>query len=126
MTEQPIQPRERDEEQNPETSTPQPEPADPIRTPEEQADQWADALSGSDVGSDTRAGSLQGGSATGSERDEAQAASDRHLAALGPKLTRAPAGAEPPPGEPREGVNNTGHPREQKTAPGDDADTPTG
>jgi len=47
------------------------------------------ALDGTDVGSDTRAGSLQGGSATGSERDEAQAASDRHLAELGSGLKDA-------------------------------------
>lgn len=48
-----------------------------------------EALSGSDVGSDTRAGSLQGGSATGSERDEAQEVSDRRLAELGRAMKAA-------------------------------------
>ena len=53
--------------------------------PDKDADEkGACALTGSGVGSDTRAGSLQGGSATGSERDEAQAASDRYLADIGP------------------------------------------
>ncbi|MBN8551931.1 MAG: ribonuclease [Caulobacterales bacterium] len=41
------------------------------------------ALDGTDVGSDTRAGSLEGGASTGSENDEAQAASDHHLAEMG-------------------------------------------
>jgi hypothetical protein len=122
MTDQPVEPRERETEQNPAVTTPQPDP-EPGDADEEAA---REALNGSDVGSDTRAGSLQGGSATGSERDEAQAASDRHLAGLGPSLRAAPPKGEGPEGEPSKGVNNTGAPKEQAQAPGDDADTPTG
>ena len=57
----------------------------PDSTPATEADKAAarEALSGSDVGSDTTAGSLEGGASTGSEHDEAQAASDEHLAELG-------------------------------------------
>lgn len=122
MTDQSVEPRERETEQNPAVTTPQPDP-EPGADDEEAA---REALNGSDVGSDTRAGSLQGGSATGSERDEAQAASDRYLAGLGPSLKAAPPKGEAPEGEPSKGVNNTGAPREQAQAPGDDADTPTG
>lgn len=49
------------------------------RTP----DALIDALSGSGVGSDTRAGSLQGGAATGSDDDPDQAAVDRIMADQG-------------------------------------------
>lgn len=49
------------------------------RTP----DTLIDALTGSGVGSDTRAGSLQGGVATGSDDDPDQAAVDRDLAERG-------------------------------------------
>lgn len=124
MTDQPVEPREREREteQNPAVTTPQPDP-EPGADDEEAA---RDALTGTDVGSDTRAGSLQGGSATGSERDEAQAASDRHLAGLGPSLKASPPKGKAPEGEPSRGVNNTGAPKEQAKAPGDDADTPTG
>lgn len=45
------------------------------RTP----DALIDALSGSGMGSDTRAGSLQGGAATGSDDDPDQAAVDKDL-----------------------------------------------
>jgi len=45
------------------------------RTP----DALIEALSGSGVGSDTRAGSLQGGAATGSDDDPDQASVDRTL-----------------------------------------------
>lgn len=70
------------------------------RTP----DALTDALSGSDMGSDTRAGSLEGGAATGSEIDPDQAAINATLAgesegSLDPKT---PAGVEPHP------VKNTG------------------
>ena len=120
--ESPGEPREREPEQNPAVTTPQPDP-EPGSGDAEVA---REALNGSDVGSDTRAGSLQGGSATGSERDAAQAASDRHLAGLGSSLKAAPPKGEAPGGEPSKGVNNTGAPKEQARAPGDDADTPTG
>ena len=49
------------------------------RTP----DALGDALTGSGVGSDTRAGSLRGGAATGSDDDPDQLAVDRDLAARG-------------------------------------------
>ncbi|WGM32254.1 ribonuclease [Brevundimonas sp. NIBR11] len=49
------------------------------RTP----DALIDALTGSGVGSDTRAGSLQGGAATGSDEDPDQAAVDRDIAQRG-------------------------------------------
>lgn len=85
------------------------------------------ALDGTDVGSDTRAGSLEGGSATGSEHDEAQAASDRHLAELGPGLKAAgQTPSSPPRGEPPKGVTNTGHPADASDSPGDNADAATG
>ena len=126
MTDQPPaplgEPRERETEQNPAVTTPQP---DPEPAPDDE-DAARDALSGSDVGSDTRAGSLQGGSASGSERDDAQGASDRHLAGLGPSLREARPKGDAPAGEPSKGVNNTGAPREQARAPGDDADSATG
>ena len=61
-------------------------------TPDSKAGRNAarEALSGTDDGSDTRAGSLEGGSATGSERDAAQEASDRHLAELGRAMKTEP------------------------------------
>lgn len=49
------------------------------RTP----DALIDALTGSGMGSDTRAGSLEGGAATGSDDDPDQAAVDRELAERG-------------------------------------------
>lgn len=49
------------------------------RTP----DTLGDALTGSGTGSDTRAGSLQGGAATGSDDDPDQLAVDRDLAERG-------------------------------------------
>ena len=49
------------------------------RTP----DALGDALTGSGVGSDTRAGSLQGGATTGSDDDPDQLAVDRAMAAGG-------------------------------------------
>lgn len=49
------------------------------RTP----DALIEALSGSGMGSDTRAGSLQGGAATGSDDDPDQASVDRTMAEQG-------------------------------------------
>lgn len=49
------------------------------RTP----DALIDALTGTGVGSDTRAGSLEGGAATGSDDDPDQAAVDRDLSERG-------------------------------------------
>lgn len=49
------------------------------RTP----DALGESLTGTGVGSDTRAGSLEGGAATGSDDDPDQAAVDRDLAERG-------------------------------------------
>lgn len=79
-------------------------------------DALRDALTGSGVGSDTRAGSLQGGAATGSDDDPDQAAVDRAMKAQGQADTPSPrpAGAG-------EAINNTG------VGPGEDArPSPTG
>ncbi len=70
------------------------------RTP----DALAEALSGSGVGSDTRAGSLQGGAATGSDDDPDQAAVDRIMRDQG----RAQADQQSPSGVDRDPVANTG------------------
>ena len=78
MTEQPIEPRERGEEQNPETVSPQPD-VETTDDPDEASSPYSDALSGSGVGSDTRAGSLRGGSASGSEVDTDQQRIDEAL-----------------------------------------------
>lgn len=70
------------------------------RTP----DALTEAMSGSDMGSDTRAGSLQGGAATGSEDDPDQDAINEMLASEGTASADAqsPSGVEPNP------VKNTG------------------
>ncbi|MBX9615079.1 MAG: ribonuclease [Caulobacteraceae bacterium] len=66
-------------------------------------DALREALTGSGVGSDTRAGSLQGGAATGSDDDPDQAAVDIAMAARGQALA-----APPPPAASGEAINNTG------------------
>lgn len=79
------------------------------RTP----DALRDALTGSGGGSDTRAGSLQGGAATGSDDDPDQASVDEAMRAHG----RARAGStDAASGNP---VNNTG------ASPGQDDPTST-
>ncbi|MBU1345489.1 MAG: ribonuclease [Alphaproteobacteria bacterium] len=70
------------------------------RTP----DALRDALSGSGAGSDTRAGSLQGGVATGSDDDRDQASVNRTMAEQG----RAQAGMQSPPETGSEVITNTG------------------
>lgn len=67
-------------------------------------DALTEALTGSGMGSDTRAGSLQGGSATGSDIDPDQAAIDAALASQGRALAdpQPSAKADPDP------VKNTG------------------
>lgn len=83
------------------------------RTP----DALGEALTGSGVGSDTRAGSLQGGAATGSDDDPDQAAVDRIMADQG----RASADPQSPSGVDPNGIANTG------VAPGEaDADPAEG
>lgn len=70
------------------------------RTP----DALTEAVSGTDVGSDTRAGSLRGGSAAGTEDDPDQDAINELLASEGMATAapKTPAGVEPDP------VKNTG------------------
>jgi len=70
------------------------------RTP----DALTEALSGSGMGSDTRAGSLQGGAATGSEIDPDQDAVNETLATQGMASSASAAAAEADP----EPVKNTG------------------
>ena len=74
------------------------------------------ALDGSDMGSDTRAGSLRGGSASGSEIDPDQDVINEALAAEGRRSKDE--GAKPA-GGPAEARKSTGQ-------PGDDVDAPTG
>jgi hypothetical protein len=97
------------------------------RTP----DALSEAVSGSGVGSDTRAGSLQGGAATGSEIDPDQDRINESLASEGMRSAapRSPAGADP-----GQSINNTGNdftgpagdPAEGKPRVGDEADAATG
>ena len=89
------------------------------RTP----DALTEALTGSGMGSDTRAGSLQGGAATGSDIDPDQDAVNETLASEGMASSAASAAAKADP----EPVTNTG---EDKTdpaeAPRGEADAATG
>jgi hypothetical protein len=80
------------------------------RTP----DALTEALSGSGMGSDTRAGTLQGGSASGSEIDPDQEAIDAMLASEGMAMAdpQPEARADPEP------VKNTG---EDSTGAGSDS-----
>lgn len=74
------------------------------------------ALQGSDSGSDTRAGSLRGGSASGSEIDPDQEAINADIARQGRALAenrKAPAGGSEPP-------------LKAPDQPKDDGDAPTG
>ena len=97
------------------------------RTP----DALTEAVSGSGMGSDTRAGSLQGGAATGSEIDPDQDRINESLASEGMRSAapRSPAGTDPD-----QPINNTGQdltgpagdPAEGKPGIGDEADAATG
>lgn len=87
------------------------------RTP----DAMNDALSGTNVGSDTRAGSLRGGSASGSENDADQEAIDEMLATEG--MVAAEHGETPPAppsGQGRETVRNTGEDASDRLGPAAD------
>ena len=97
------------------------------RTP----DALTEAVSGSGMGSDTRAGSLQGGAATGSDIDPDQDRINESLATEGMKS----AAPKPPTASDRgPTVNNTGDdlsgpagdPAEGKPGIGDEADAATG
>ena len=74
------------------------------------------ALEGTDSGSDTRAGSLRGGSASGSDIDPDQDVINEALATEGMRF--ADHGSKPA-GGPAEARKSTGQ-------PGDDVDAPTG
>jgi hypothetical protein len=74
------------------------------------------ALDGSDMGSDTRAGSLRGGSASGSDIDPDQDVINEALAAEG---RRSKSEGSEPAGGPADVRKSTGQ-------PGDDVDAPTG
>jgi hypothetical protein len=73
---------------DPKTAAPPPDKGD---KPDlgRQSDRLIDALSGSDLGSDTRAGSLQGGSASGSDDDPDQVVINKALAAEGERRKAA-------------------------------------
>lgn len=97
------------------------------RTP----DALTEAVSGSGMGSDTRAGSLQGGAATGSEIDPDQ---DRINESLATEGMRSAAPASPTGTDPEQSINNTGQdfkgpagdPAEGKPGAGDEVDAATG
>jgi len=82
------------------------------------------ALSGSDMGSDTRSGSLEGGAATGSDIDPDQQTVNDALASQGRAATPSqPAHADPEP------VKNTGAHTGgsgQGSGPAEEADAATG
>ena len=80
------------------------------------ADALNKALEGTDMGSDTRAGSLRGGSASGSDIDPDQDVINEALAAEG---RRSKDEGSNPAGGPAEARKSTGQ-------PGDDVDAPTG
>lgn len=86
-----------------------------------KSDALIEAMSGSDVGSDTRAGSLQGGAATGSERDPDQDAVNEALASEG-MVSPATVADEAPPAKTEQKANSgDGQPQA-----GDEADAATG
>lgn len=97
------------------------------RTP----DALGEAVSGSGMGSDTRAGSLQGGAASGSEIDPDQDRINETLASEGMNSQPAPS---PEGADADEPVNNTGEdltgpagdPAEGKPGMGDTVDAATG
>ena len=95
------------------------------------ADALGEALSGSGMGSDTRAGSLQGGAATGSEIDPDQ---DRINESLATEGMRSAAPGSSGGTDADQSINNTGEdfkgpagdPAEGKPGAGDEADAATG
>lgn len=96
---------------------------DPVPKDADLARMLKAAQSGTDSGSDTRAGSLRGGSASGSDIDPDSAAINRHLAELGRELAETSQDARPQ-GTPARKVTNTGH--DAAAAPGDDVDAASG
>ena len=88
------------------------------RTP----DALGEALSGSGMGSDTRAGSLPGGAATGSEIDPDQ---DRINESLATEGMRSATPAAPRDTDPDQSITNTGAGKSAKGR-SDEADAATG
>lgn len=142
MTEQPVEPRERGEDQNPETVSPLPESSGSSDDTTETGDRYAEALSGAGGGTETRAGSPQGGSASGAETGDGQSSIDRNLTTEGmtdaePKSFEAET-ASSDALDSQEAVNNVGQPnlgphgdpvegkRDAAATGGDDADAATG
>lgn len=80
-------------------------------------DQLSTSLTGTNMGSDTRAGSLRGGSASGSDNDPDQSQIDASLASEGMVTPKSKSDADP--------VNNTGDDNLGKSD-GDEADAATG
>jgi len=99
------------------------EKPDTGRTP----DALTEALSGSDMGSDTRAGSLQGGAATGSEIDHDQDTVNEALASEGKASSASAAAtkADPDPVK-NTGEDATGNEGESADSGGGEADAATG
>ncbi len=91
------------------------------RTP----DALTEAVSGSGMGSDTRAGSLQGGAATGSEIDPDQ---DRINESLATESMRSAAPGSSGGKDADRTINNTGadEPADGHAGAGDEADAATG
>jgi hypothetical protein len=106
-----------DEARKTEPSTDRGEKPDLGRKPDHLTETLDGALTGTNGGSDTRAGSLRGGSASGSDIDPDQEAIDRVL------TTEGMAAAETDGDETDDGVRNTGR---KRSGPGDDADAATG
>lgn len=91
------------------------------RTP----DALTEAVSGSGMGSDTRAGSLQGGAATGSDIDPDQDRINESLASEGMRSAAPRSSGGTDPGR---SINNTGadEPADGRAGAGDEADAATG
>lgn len=106
-----------DDEKNAQPPADRGEKPDLGRTSDHLAETLDQALTGTNGGSDTRAGSLRGGSASGSDIDPDQEAIDRVL------TTEGMAAGEDQDDETDDGVRNTGR---KRSGPGDDADAATG
>ena len=112
MTEQPTAPEGEDAHEAGETG----EKPDLGRRP----DAMNEALSGTNVGSDTLAGSLRGGSASGSDNDPDQEAIDEMLATEGmAAANRGEEASEAPSGDRAETVRNTGEDEGADPEPGE-------
>jgi hypothetical protein len=102
------------------TATDRGERPDLGRTPDHLSETLDGALTGTNAGSDTRAGSLRGGSASGSDIDPDQEAIDRVLTTEGMAAAEDDGDANG-----ASAVRNAGG-KGGKGGPGDDADAATG